>query len=135
MNFILNIGLTGISRKKAFLFGERDYPITIFCCLFFSVVIFKTNALIQFMRVAKTHEDMDDYFIKNADQVRLYKKKILAKARAQAKADSKSRIEMLEEGRDKYLALSQKRFQHLLEAESTIKTLTRLLGEHDEKKK
>lgn len=132
MNFILSIGLTGISRKRAFLFGEKDFPITIFSCLFFSVIVFKTNALIQFMKVVKTHEDMDEYFIKNAEQVRLYKKRIGAKARAQAKTDSRLRVEMLEKSRDEHLALSQKRFQHLYEAENTIKTLTRLLGEHDE---
>lgn len=78
-------GLTGLGMKRGKLFGaHKDHPLLTVKALICSVVVFRSrDSQVLFMKAIKGLAYDKDWLIKNADAVRLERKKATAKARGE----------------------------------------------------
>lgn len=129
MNFVFALELSKPSFKKAFLFGDKKHPIRIWGFGFFTVITFKTSALIDFWKQCRESENIDDVWVRLAPSIRLEKKRNLAKARAQAKSEYQDQLEFLRRSYEEATTKSNRYYNDLIKVEGTIKTLTRMLNE------
>lgn len=91
---ILSLGFTGIAYKRGKLFGRLcQYPITTIHCLIFTITAIPENSNWLYREALEGLAQDRDWCIKNAQQVRLTKRKAWAKARKQSDALFKDQIE------------------------------------------
>lgn len=82
---IINLKLCGLSVRRATLFGleRREYPVMVVRGLFFMVAVLKGVPVRLFQEAMTGLMDDPEWMIKNARSVRLHRRKVTTKIRAE----------------------------------------------------
>ena len=90
---IANLGLYGISYRKAKLFGSMEqFPLIAIRFLFFQLYLIKGDPIGLFREAIRGLSEDRDWLVKNARSIRLEKKKLRSKMLAKFEAEYRDRI-------------------------------------------
>lgn len=93
----VDIGLTGIGRKKFDLFGDSRYPCTMVKCLFFTVYDLTPPVAFTVKKVIGAGEDVDEWIMDRATEIKEYKVWLYEEAFKEQKESSQEDYDRLYE--------------------------------------
>jgi len=123
---ILNFGFYGFGVRRGTLLGRGKVPIRIIDCGLFTIATMGWSHAEQLNQMLEQSVSAEQLIIDQAPAVRLYKKRVEAKARKQAQQDFRSRSDYWKEAYEKEAVKANERQQRIYKMQATIETLTEM---------